>query len=124
MKLRFFAFIGVFFLFISLSLKTSAQIQPNDLVSWGYLQGFVDQPVQSASVGVGHCIALKADGTVVGWGFNQWKQAYVPAGLNNVKEIDANENNSIALKTDGTVVAWGYDGYGANTIPVGLVNVK
>jgi alpha-tubulin suppressor-like RCC1 family protein len=104
--------------------NTYAQVQPNDMTSWGYLQGFVDQPVQTASVGMAHCLVLKADGNVVGWGMNQWGQAQTPAAVTNVKAIDAYDYHSIAVKNDGTVAVWGYNGYGESTIPAGLSNVQ
>ena len=52
-------------------------------------------------------LALKADGTVVGWGTNLFGQTNIPAGLNNVVAVAAGPYHSLALKADGTVVGWG-----------------
>lgn len=95
--------------------------------------------VTSVAVGYNHTLALKRDGTVIGWGFNNAGQATggptlgISAGqvtfegryLNNVISVAAGRGYSMALKQDGTVVAWGRivnDRYPA-TVPDGLSNV-
>jgi len=71
-----------------------------------------------------HSLALKADGTVVGWGFNFYGQTTIPAGLTNVVAIAAGYNHSLALKADGTVVGWGYNVDGEATgVPNGAPGV-
>lgn len=95
------------------------------------------------AAGSSHTLALKRDGTVVGWGWNESGEATgVPSTnklngcgsglvtlggrvLSNVVSIAANRGYSMALKNDGTVVAWGRI---ANykfpaTVPAGLSNV-
>jgi alpha-tubulin suppressor-like RCC1 family protein len=59
--------------------------------------------------GRSHRLALKGDGTVAGWGDDDFGQINVPAGLTNVVAIAAGEWDSFALKADGTVAAWGGD---------------
>jgi alpha-tubulin suppressor-like RCC1 family protein len=65
-------------------------------------------------------LALKRDGTVVGWG----AAADVPAGLSNVVAIAGGPRHNLALKKDGTVTMWG--GYRVNQLaaPPGLRNVE
>jgi hypothetical protein len=70
-----------------------------------------------------HSLALKSDGTVVGWGSNGFGQLNIPAGLNNVTAIAAGYGHSLALKSDGTVVAWGDNVYLQSSVPAGLNNV-
>ena len=70
-----------------------------------------------------HSLALKRDGTVVGWGYDFSQQASPPSDLTDVIEISAGRNHSLALKQNGTVVAWGANDYGQIQIPAGLVNV-
>ena len=60
-------------------------------------------------------LALKSDGTVVGWGDNTYGQATPPSGLKNVVEVSAAGVHSLALTSDGTVVAWGGDPNGEIT---------
>lgn len=62
-------------------------------------------------------------GTVVGWGYNVYGQATVPAGLSGVAQVAAGGYHSLALKSDGTVVAWGYNDYGQTSVPAGLSGV-
>jgi alpha-tubulin suppressor-like RCC1 family protein len=78
----------------------------------------------------GHCLALKADGTVVAWGagndyYHNWSygQANVPSGLSNVVAVAAGSLHSLALRSNGTVVAWGYNSNGQTNVPAGLSNV-
>ncbi|MBX3737538.1 MAG: immunoglobulin domain-containing protein [Candidatus Didemnitutus sp.] len=54
-----------------------------------------------------HYLALRADGTVVAWGYDGYGQCAVPAGLSNVVAIAAGGNSSAALLADGSVVVWG-----------------
>lgn len=75
----------------------------------------------AVSGGNGHALALKSDGTVVGWGLNKYGQATgVPSEsptngqvtiegiiLSNVVAISAGYYDSLALKNNGTVVRWG-----------------
>lgn len=71
-----------------------------------------------------HCLALKSDGTVWGWGRDNLGQLgdggyptprMVPvqiAGLSNIIAIAGGKDHSFALKNDGTVWVFGYCSYG------------
>ncbi|WP_256759468.1 S-layer homology domain-containing protein [Cohnella sp. WQ 127256] len=76
------------------------------------------------SAGGHHALALKADGTVVGWGDNSWGQTNIPTGLSDVVSIAAGYFHSLALKADGTVVGWGRNVEGQISVPGGLAGVK
>jgi len=80
--------------------------------------------VEAIAVGANHVIALKADGTLVGWGFNtsgqlglsnttspQTSPVPIP-GLSNVKAIAAGDNFSMALLANGEVWTWGFNSSG------------
>ena len=73
--------------------------------------------------GGAHSLAVKADGTVWAWGFNQYGQlgngsnadSYAPVqvpGLVNVIAAAGGEHHTLALKSDGTVWAWGRNRHG------------
>jgi len=83
----------------------------------------LSQPVRIRAVAAGYnyTLALKENGTVMGWGYNGNGQNNVPAGLGNVTAIAAGSNHGLALKSDGTVVAWGENTRGQSTVPAGLV---
>jgi alpha-tubulin suppressor-like RCC1 family protein len=75
--------------------------------------------VVAVSAGTNYTVALKSDGTVVGFGENAGGQlgyqeygvmSYSPQvvpELNGVVAIDAGNTGTVALKSDGTVIAWG-----------------
>ncbi len=70
-----------------------------------------------------HSLALRADGTVLSWGYNPDGKITPPAGLDHVVEIDSGRSHAIALRDDGTVVAWGYNPFGGIEAPAGLADV-
>ena len=68
-------------------------------------------------------VALKADGTVMAWGYNDYGRlgdgttttrhspTAVP-GLTGVVAVTAGLYHTVALKADGTLMAWGGNFYG------------
>jgi alpha-tubulin suppressor-like RCC1 family protein len=54
--------------------------------------------VTAVAGGHRHSLALKRDGTVVGWGSNYEGQASPPAGLTGVTAIAAGPYHSLALQ--------------------------
>jgi hypothetical protein len=95
------------------------------VVAWGQIAaGATDMPAGLNAVAIAaggsHSLALRADGTVVGWGDNYYGQTTVPAGLSNVVGIAAGGMHSLALRADGTVVGWGYNDHGEAGVPTGL----
>jgi len=65
-----------------------------------------------------HSLALKSDGSIVGWGYNGSGRATPPDG-NKFVAIAAGRYHSLALKSDGSIVGWGYNGSGRATPPDG-----
>jgi alpha-tubulin suppressor-like RCC1 family protein len=90
--------------------------------------------VVAISAGQDHCLALKGDGTVVGWGYDESGAATRVKGqetgnglvmidgqvLSNVTAVSAS-TFSMALKKDGTIVVWGDEG--KFSPPAGLSNI-
>jgi alpha-tubulin suppressor-like RCC1 family protein len=85
--------------------------------------------VQAVAGGYGHTLALKTDGTVWAWGWNETGrlgdgttltrhaavQVVGPGGsgfLNEVRAVAAGYQQTLAVKKDGTVWAWGGNFYG------------
>jgi hypothetical protein len=67
-------------------------------------------------------LALKNDGTVIGWGSNGSGQITIPTTLTNVVAIAAGNLLSVALKSDGTVLRWGSNSTNV-AFPIGLSGV-
>lgn len=61
--------------------------------------------VVAMAVGYFHQLALRADGVVVGWGFNE--QALPPSSARDCIAIAAGPFYSLALLSDGTIESWG-----------------
>jgi trimeric autotransporter adhesin len=128
---------------ITSSLKARSASPSGEVICWG--NNFIGQALGSSSgasgliiinnkpitnaiavsAGRNHNLALKSDGTVVGWGWNKYGQATGAAientdnafagglvmidgkVLENIKAIAAGDDQSLALKIDGTIVGWG-----------------
>ena len=76
----------------------------------------------AAASGGAFSLALKADGTVAGWGQNTYRQATPPLNVSNVLAVSAGQDFGLALVTGGTVRGWGWNGQGQITIPSSLTN--
>lgn len=74
--------------------------------------------VVAIAVGDRHTVALKSDGTVVGWGYSSYGELGTGAigsqaspvqvsGLTGIRQVSTGCNDTVALKSDGTVVAQG-----------------
>lgn len=80
-------------------------------------------PLTAVDAGDYHVVGLAGDGSVVGWGLDNFGQASVPAGLTAVVRVSAGRWHSAALRADGTVVCWGLADHGATSVPTGLGGV-
>src|ERR1019366_1457174 len=96
------------------------------IIDWNFIPppgGSYAVPVVSniVSVAAGYSFgfALRAEGTLVGWGGSPYTN--VPAGLNHVAAIACGTGHTLALKDDGTVVSWG-GGFVTN-VPSNLTGV-
>lgn len=71
-------------------------------------------------------LALRADGTIVGWGDNYFGQTTIPASATNVVAIAMGRFHCLALRGDGTVVGWGRNQWqdsGQATVPANATNI-
>jgi alpha-tubulin suppressor-like RCC1 family protein len=75
-------------------------VESGIVVGWG-AGGPLPTDVQAISTDFLHSLALKKDGTVVGWGNNENGQTSVPANLSNVTAIAASRFSSLALVDGG-----------------------
>jgi hypothetical protein len=79
--------------------------------------------VVAIAAGDYHSLALKSDGTIVGWGNNVNGAVTIPAAAKSIVAIAAGAYHSLGLKSDGTVLAWGYNGSGVGSVPPGLTKI-
>lgn len=63
--------------------------------------------VVSVAAGVAHSLALKKDGSLVGWGNNHNGQIDFPPDMANVRAIASGAFHGLALTSDGRVWGWG-----------------
>jgi alpha-tubulin suppressor-like RCC1 family protein len=93
-------------------------------VSWGTIIVPSAPPgskYKSIAAGAFHNLAVRKDGSLLGWGENYYGEAVVPPGLTNVTAIAAGDGFSLVLSQDGTVAGWG-SGW-ASVVPTDLSNV-
>jgi alpha-tubulin suppressor-like RCC1 family protein len=72
--------------------------------------------------GVRHVVALRADGSLVGWGEWEWGMTNVPPQLTNTAALAAGDYHTLALTKEGRVFAWGVDFQGQLKIPAPVTN--
>ncbi len=101
-----------------------AWAQGGRVLAWGdnfYGQGTIPAEatnVVAVSAGYRHSLALRADGTVIGWG-----QIAVPDNATNIVAMDAGYFYDMAVRSDGTVFGWGDNFYGQLNVPPSATNV-
>ncbi|MFO1513330.1 MAG: immunoglobulin domain-containing protein [Verrucomicrobiota bacterium] len=98
---------------------------------WGYYSQAASAPIWPAAglsnvvavaAGSAYSLALRQDGTIYTWGFNN-PATNVPAGLSGVVAVAAGQSHALALLSNGTVRAWGLGTSGQTNVPVTLSNV-
>ena len=68
-------------------------------------------------------LALRADGTVVGWGADLAGETRPPADLADAVDVDIAGGFALAARSDGSVVAWGGNESGVLDVPRDLADV-
>jgi alpha-tubulin suppressor-like RCC1 family protein len=80
---------------------------------------WIDSSVGGAASPGDFALALKGDGTVMGWGYSpppgNIGPANVPADLSNIIAISAGGGHGLALKNYSTVIGWGFNHHGEAT---------
>ncbi|HSP42691.1 MAG TPA: putative Ig domain-containing protein, partial [Luteolibacter sp.] len=100
------------------------------VIGWGTsvpgpIPGTLADVVQVAA-GATHGLALLKNGTVSGWGSNNYGERTAPIGVAGVIAIAAGDQFSLALRADGSVYAWGRNPAGpafTNPIATGVVAI-
>jgi hypothetical protein len=65
-----------------------------------------------------HSLGLKADGSIVAWGYNLlYGVTNVPSPNAGFIAVAADGYHSLGLKADGSIVAWGANDYGQTNVP-------
>jgi len=93
-------------LFMLVALSGSMVVKSDDagsIVSWGAIAFDSSEPdandFVAISAGEGHTLALKSDGSVIGWGANGFGQASPPDG-NDFIAIAAGHIQSLAIRKE------------------------
>ena len=88
------------------------------IVGWGFVKPPDGSDFIAIAAGLSHGLALRSDGSIIGWGAGKsgqtgWPnfgQADPPEG-NNFVAIAAGYYHNLALKSDGSIVCWGANWY-------------
>ena len=70
-----------------------------------------------------HSLGLKADGSIVAWGYNGQGQTNLPAPNTGFIAVAAGLFHSLGLKDNGSIVAWEYKSYGLTNVQIGRAHV-
>ena len=103
-------------------------LQVRQVALWGFSgYGLTNPPsgltnLIAVAAGGARTLALKADGTAVGWGDDSHCERTPPPGLSNLVAVAAGGTHSLALQANGMVVGWGANDKGQTAIPDGLTN--
>jgi alpha-tubulin suppressor-like RCC1 family protein len=107
--------------FLALAIISSAQ---SDVVGWGRMRfnsAWNHEPFVQVAAGAYHTLALRPDGTVVGWGLSFAGELDAPALPPGVTytEIAGPKDGlfSLAIRSDGSAVAWGNNSDGQCNVP-------
>lgn len=74
------------------------------------------------AAGEHHALALKPDGTVVAWGYQEYGETTVPEDLSDAVCVATGTYHSLAEKSDGTVIGWGSNSYLQTEAPSNVKN--
>ena len=81
-------------------------------------QAVLAHPVQpQLASSMSHDLVLREDGSVTGWGSNDYGQCDAPGG--KFKAVSAGGYHSLGLREDGTIVCWGDNSSGQCDTPSG-----
>ncbi|MEI8044345.1 MAG: hypothetical protein WCL11_23240, partial [Verrucomicrobiota bacterium] len=73
--------------------------------------GLPPSPTAAISAGAYHSLALRADGSILGWGLNDFGETSIPSNLTNVTAISAGGYHNLAINGNATLAYWGlYNG--------------
>ncbi len=104
---------------------------PLKLMSDGSLRGDTTTPdgndFVAISAGLLHNLALRSDGSIVGWKNRlstsvvpvAWDDLEIPPDGNDFAAIAAGPDHNLALRKDGSIVGWGANDYGQASPPDG-----
>lgn len=79
--------------------------------------------VVAVAAGYAHVLALKSNGSVLGWGENLYKQATIPKSIKGIVSVAGGAYHSLAVTNKGKVLAWGRNTNGQIKVPSSLTNV-
>lgn len=101
---------------------SSSTLQKGERLRYGSTKSPDSSLIKVTKISTGssssHNLGLKCDGSIVGWGWNDYDNAVPPDG-NNYIDIATGGSHSLALKTDGTIIGWGWNHFGQATLPDG-----
>src|SRR5687767_11071901 len=107
---------------VSVLLGVSSRVHAlasGSVVGWGQKVVGADLSTGFVSIAEGglHSLGLKADGSIVAWGYNGSGQCNVPGANTGFVTIAAGWYHGLGLKADGSIMAWGYNFYGQCNVP-------
>jgi alpha-tubulin suppressor-like RCC1 family protein len=91
-------------------LGAALAAEEGQILGWGTTVILSDDDLSglvAVAGGGAHSLGLKADGSIVAWGYNDYGLCEVPVPNSGFVAIAAGREHSLGLKADGSIVAWG-----------------
>ncbi len=79
--------------------------------------------VVAIAAGDNYLLALRTDGTLIGWGNNTYEPLPGPVAVTNPVAMSVGGDHSLALQAGGTIAAWGGDYAGQTDVPAMATNI-
>jgi alpha-tubulin suppressor-like RCC1 family protein len=118
-----------YLLLVTLTLLPATTVRSQNVIGWGDdSTQQIDIPTSATNVvavagGARHSLALRADGTIIGWGVSGTGAETPPAAAaTNAMAIAAGYSFSIMLTSNGAVHAWGDNTYNQRLVPATVTN--
>ena len=93
---------------------------PGTIVGWGSMvvgEQAALQDLVAIAGGALFSLALDSDGSIVGWGKDDFGQCDVPSPNACFRAVAAGELHGLGIKADGSIVAWGHNYDGQCSVP-------
>lgn len=120
---------------VPITLVTTSPPAPSAAIAWGrdasMMGAYSGQScvplgatnIKAVAAGTYHSLALRRDGTVMGWGDNGYGECTIPASVTDIVAVAAGRTYSVSLGANGKALTWGGIPGSSITVPSNATNL-